>query len=360
MKKLFWIVSVICCSSARAQINFQFVPELHGRTADGLFQVKILNAANSIFFADLTISVTAKGSGEVVKIVSNNISINPGLNTLSPLIASNSLIQFSVSELSRIIKQSNFFPEAEYEYCFKLEERKNSLNLLGQECFDYYMEPFSPLSLIEPYNTLEMCDKKPVFIWQPIFPSITGLQYQLILAEVKEKQSPTEALFYNIPIINLKNLSSSFLPYPSVAKNLDSAKKYVWQVTAYRGNMILSRSEVWTFKITCEKEVITNPNDGYRNIEDLLTGNYYIANERILFSMNNSYTEKEMEYSIVCLTDPEIKMRKLAKIKLMRGRNNITIPLDNKRMYKEGYSYIMKVKLPNGTDKTLRFIYKKN
>ncbi len=124
--------------------------------------------------------------------------------------------------------------------------------------------------------------------------------------------------------------------------------------------MVLSRSEIWTFKIICDNEVINHPNDGYRNIEDLLTGNYYIANERILFSMDNSYTEKEMEYSIVCLTDPEIKMRKLPKIKLMRGRNNITIPLENKRIYKEGYSYIMKVKLPHGTDKTLRFIYKKN
>src|SRR6266487_4082462 len=137
MKKLFWIVLVICCSSAEAQINFQFVPELNGRSVDGLFQVKIMNPTNSIFAARLTISVTAKGSGEVVGIVINYISINPGLNTLSPSTASNAFIQFSGSELARIIKQSNFFPEADYEYCFKLEERKTASNLLGQECFDY-------------------------------------------------------------------------------------------------------------------------------------------------------------------------------------------------------------------------------
>ena len=327
---------------------------------DGLFQVKMMNPTNSIFAATLTISVTAKGTGEVVRIVINNTYINPGLNTLSPSSASNAFIQFSGSELSRIIKQGNFFPEADYEYCFKVEERKTGSNLLGQECFDYNLEPFSPLSLIEPYNSQEMCDKKPNFVWQPIFPSISGLQYQLLLAEVKQKQSPIEALFYNIPIINSRNLSFSFLPYPSLAKDLDSSKNYVWQVTAYKGNMIISRSEIWTFKIACDHEVIANPNDGYRSIEDLLMGNYYIANEKILFSMDNPYTEKELEYSIVCLTDPEMKIRKPAKIKLMRGRNNILIPLENKRIYKEGYSYIMKVKLPNGTDKSLRFIYKEN
>jgi hypothetical protein len=359
MKKIFSILLIVSCFTANAQYSFQFLPELHGRSMDGLFQVKIINSTTSTALAKLTITVNAKGNGNVVKIVSGAITINPGLNNLGPSIASNAYIQFSQSELSRIVRQSNLFPEAEYAYCFRLEDQK-SANLFGEECFDYILEPFSPLSLVEPFNMQEMCEKKPGFVWQPIFPSILGLQYQLTLAEVKEKQSPTEALFYNVPIINLRNLFSSFLPYPSIAKNLDSAKKYVWQVTAYKGDMVISRSEIWTFKIVCTTDVITNPNNGYRNIEDLVMGNFYVANERILFSMDNPYTEKNLEYSIVCLTDPEMKIKKLSTIKLDRGKNNIMIPLENKRIFKEGYSYIMKVKLPNGTERTLRFIYKEN
>lgn len=360
MKSIFLIILLVAsCFATKAQYSFQFLPELHGRSVDGLFQIKIINATNSTALTKLTVIVNAKGSGSVVKIVSGSVTINPGVNNLGPAISSKAYIQFSQSELSRIVRQSNLFPEAEYEFCFRLEDQK-SANVFAEECFDYSLEPFSPLSLIEPFNLQEMCERKPGFVWQPIFPSIAGLLYQVTLAEVKEKQSPTEALFYNIPLINLRNLHSSFLPYPSIAKNLDSAKKYVWQVTAYKGDMIVSRSEIWTFKITCPTDAIVNPNDGYRNIEDLVMGNFYIANERILFSINNSYTERDLEYSIVCLTDPEIKIKNAPDIKLNRGKNNIIIPLEGKRIYKDGYSYIMKAKLPNGTERTLRFIYKEN
>lgn len=359
MKKIFLIVFLVSCLSTHAQYSFQFFPELHGRTVDGLFQVKIFNPTNATALARLVITVSAKNGGQVLKIVANDINIVPGLNTLGPATSAKAYLQFSQTEIGRITKQSNSFPEADYAYCFMLADTKTS-TVYGEECFDYHLEPFNPLSLIEPYNTQEMCEKKPAFVWQPIFPSIGGLLYQVTLTEVKEKQTPTEALYYNVPIINLRNLSNSFLPYPSIARNLDSSKKYVWQVTAYRGDMVLSRSEIWTFKIACPNEIITYPNDGYRSIEDLVMGNFYVANERVLFSIDNHYTEQKLDYSIICLTDPEIRIKKLPPVKLSRGRNNILIPLENKRIFKEGYSYIMKVKLPNGTEKTLRFIYKES
>lgn len=343
---------------AKAQISFQFLPELNGRTIDGMFQVKIINNSGAPFLARLTMSIKAKGNLQIVKIIANYVSVNTGLNTLSPSVAHNALIQFNESELSKIVKQSNFLPEAEYEYCFMLEEQKSDANRTAQECYNYYLEPFSPLSLIEPFNNQEMCDKKPNFLWQPIFPAISGMHYQMVLAEIKNNQNAIEALYYNIPIINLRNVNTTMLPYPSIAKNLDSGKNYVWQVSAYQGNMVLSRSEIWTFKVNCpiEKQIFID--DGYRNLEDLLTGNYYVAHEKILFFLDNPYTEREMKYSIICLSDPGIRIKKLPMIKLMRGRNNVVIPLTNERIFKDGYSYVMKVKLPNGLDRTLRFTYK--
>jgi hypothetical protein len=132
----------------------------------------------------------------------------------------------------------------------------------------------------------------------------------------------------------------------------------VWQVTAYKGDVIISRSEVWTFKVGCDEQLPVDPVDGFRNIEDLVMGNYYVAEGRILFSVDNPYTEMKLDYSFECLTDPETKFRRLPEVKLTRGRNNIIIPLEDARAFKEGYNYLLKIVMPNGASRTLRFTFK--
>jgi hypothetical protein len=293
-----------------------------------------------------------------VKLWVRNLSLQPGVNAVSTAMASRTQVSFSKSTLSRIIRQSNILPEAEYDYCFVVEEADKPVsNVLGQECFNYRVEALSPLSLVEPFNTQTLCEKRPMLVWQPVLPAIEGMFYQLTLCEVKPGQSATEALFYNVPLINQKNISSSILPYPSIARDLDTGRKYVWQVTAYKNDMILSRSEIWTFQQKCDQPAPPSPAAGFRNIEDLVKGNYYIAEGRVLFAIDNPYTEMKLEYTIECLTDPELKMRKLPSVQLGRGSNNVIIELDNPS-FKDGYSYVMKVKTPGGQERKLRFVYK--
>jgi hypothetical protein len=353
------IILLLClfgCLLSRAQVSFQFIPELQGRNIDGLLQVKMMNPGNQAS-ARLTIKVVAKGQGEVVKVIVPGVLLNTGMNSITPGSLGKAAISFSGSKLSTIVKQSNIFPEAEYEYCYLLEDEK-ATGILGEECYDYKLEPLSPLSLIEPFNTQRICERKPMLSWQPIFPAIAGMQYQLTLAEVKAKQPAVEALYYNIPLINTRNISGSFLPYPASARDLDTGKTYVWQVTAYKGDVIISRSEVWTFKVGCDEQPQPEPVTGFRNIEDLTMGNYYVAEGRILFSVDNPYTEMKLKYSIECLTEPETKVRRLPEITLTRGRNNIIIPLEDTRAFKDGHKYQMKVELPNGNTRSLRFTFK--
>jgi hypothetical protein len=357
MRKSIIIILFLCsCLTMRAQMSFQFIPELQGRNLDGLLQVKIMNPGNQAS-ARLTIRVTAKGQGEVVKIIVPGVLLNTGVNSITPGSVGKAAISFSSLKLSTIVKQSNLFPEAEYEYCYLLEDEKVA-GIIGEECFDYNLEPLSPLSLIEPFNTQRICERKPMLSWQPIFPAIAGLQYQLTLAEVKTKQAAVEALYYNIPLINVRNIPGSYLPYPASARDLDTGKTYVWQVTAYKGEVIISRSEVWTFKVGCDEQIPLDPPAGFRDIEDLVMGNYYIAEGRVLFSIDNPYTEMKLDYSFECLTEPETKFRKLPEINLIRGRNNVIIPLEETRAFKDGNIYLLKVRMPNGTYRSLRFTFK--
>lgn len=361
MKKIFWILLIMAAGQmANAQLGFQFIPELHGRNLDGLFQVKLVNPGAEIRNVNLTIKITARGQGEVVKLMVRNMNVQQGITSITPAQASRAQVFFAQSSLARMVRQSNLLPEAEYEYCFLVEEADKPVSsVVAQECFSYRMEALSPLSLIEPYNGQDICEKRPMLVWQPVLPAIDGMAYQVTLCEVRSGQTPTEALFYNIPLVNQKSITSPLLPYPAIARDLDTGKKYVWQVTAYRSDMILSRSEIWTFRLKCGEEAAPVPVGGYRNIEDLVKGNYYIAEGRILFAIDNPYTEMKLDYSIECLTDPDMKMKRIPEVKLSRGRNNVTIELDGPS-FKDGYSYVMKVKTPGGLERKMRFVYKSN
>jgi hypothetical protein len=347
------------CFTTRAQINFQFIPELHGRSVDGLGRLNILNGGAPVSGATLTVKVSAKGKGEVLKLKAVNIALSSGLNTLSPLAISNAVIQFYSTPLAAIVRQSNLFPEADYDFCYSLEASKVSGSaLLGEDCFTERIAPLSPLALVEPYDRQRLCDPKPAFVWQPVFPTFNGLLYQLTLCEVKAGQTPTEALFYNIPLLNVRNLTTAILPYPPSARDLDTSKKYVWQVAAYKNDLILSRSEVWTFHFGCDPVLPVAPAESFRNIEDLVKGNFYMAAGRILFALQNPYTEMNLDYMIECLTDPGLKLKRLPTIALKRGRNNIVVPLEDSRFFKDNYKYIMTIKTPGGMDRLLRFTYK--
>ncbi|MCK7556256.1 hypothetical protein MKQ70_15020 [Chitinophaga sedimenti] len=52
------------------------------------------------------------------------------------------------------------------------------------------------------------------------------------------------------------------------------------------------------------------------------------------------------------------KIKKLRKVKLERGQNNIVIDLRDNASIVDGHYYQLQVKLPNGDMRVLRFLYK--
>jgi hypothetical protein len=101
-----------------------------------------------------------------------------------------------------------------------------------------------------------------------------------------------------------------------------------------------------------------NTDEGYRDIEDLLKGNYYLATGYVRFSLINSYSEQALKYTVVDVNTPEKRIGHLPKIKLKRGKNKVVLDLTNNSAFKSNYYYLLKIQLPNGTVKTLRFLYK--
>jgi hypothetical protein len=258
------------------------------------------------------------------------------------------------------LRQSGIFPEGEYEYCFQVyrSDKTGRAELLSEQCFDYLVEPLTPLFLIEPYLKEKICEKRPSFTWQPSLPAIPGSQYRVTVAEMHPGQPANEALVYNLPLINQSYILSSLLLYPPSAKELEEGKSYAWQVTVYKEGIILNRSEIWEFSIKCNDTPAVDKEDGFRDIEDLAKGNYYIANGKIRFAVYNAYEETTLQYNMFCLNKPDQIFKHLPKVKLKRGNNNIVIDLTENKAFTDDYHYIITVRLPNNTEKKLRFLYK--
>lgn len=342
----------------RAQVTFSFMPEIQGRTVENIYKVRMGNpgARQTV---NLVINVTEAKSGAVVVIRTAPFELMPGINTVPPGAVYNAAVSFGGSRIATVVSQSGFFPEGDYDYCFQLFEGSgHSGGLLEEQCFSYNLQPFSSMQLIQPYDGDKICDKRPTLSWQPLIPAINGVMYRLLLVEVKEGQQRAEALRMNLAIINQRQIPLPMLIYPSLANQLQEGKKYAWQVSAYKNELLLAESEMWDFTVECEKAPAEVQPDAYRSLDDLTKGNFYIARGQVLFAFNNTYAPTNLQYTIQCLTKPDQVFKKLPTVKVGRGLNQIKVELSEKNGLVDGYFYIMNVTLPSGETKQLRFIYK--
>ena len=355
-----FLLLLFTSSIVLAQVSIDFVPAVSGSTLDGLMNVRIVNvgAKKTIKLEIMVVQDFEVSSEQVVHIVTEPFEVNAGVSTVPPTIVRTAKVKIGNGAAARFLQQNGYFPSGQYIYDYKIIVASTQEVLLEQT-FMHELTPAAPLNLVEPYDKDEICELRPLLSWQPHFPMTAGAQYQLVLTEIKDKQHGIEALQYNLPLINQKGISANVMMYPAVARDLEKGKKYAWQVTAYKGTTVLNRSDVWTFSMKCADTVAEiKPQLSYRDIEDLAKGNFYMAQGRLSFVLVNSYAEQPLQYAISCLTDPKLRVKNLPVKTLARGRNKVDIDLSENKAFKQDYSYMLTVVMPNGQLKNLRFVYK--
>jgi hypothetical protein len=238
----------------KAQVVVQFVPEINGRNIDGLFGCRMTNPSANQLGVILTITVRERKAGTVCSIKTNQFNVLPGTNPIPANAARTASIRLGNNKLGQMLSINRFFPEGDYEYCYTLQYVRSD-NLPDDQCFSYLLTPFSDLNLTDPYNRTKICEKRPMLSWQPLVPSVLGAYYQLVLTEIKTGQNATEAINYNLPIINQQKIVSPVLMYPPTAPELKQHTRYAWQVSAYKDQAVLNRSEIWEFTVLCEDTV---------------------------------------------------------------------------------------------------------
>ena len=356
MKKILIIHFVLlgCLCSAFSQVNFLFIPEVAGRSIDGLGNLKLQNLTGTAKrgFVVITVSETTTRQ-KILSIETPEINLSAGNNSLPVTVYKGSRFNFATNNYAAIVNQTRSFPPGYYNYCFQFISADK--NEEYENCYDAEILPLVPITLISPADRDQICQKRPVLTWQPPLPFHPSMRFRLLLTE-KVNGSSVESLMMNTPLLLLDNISGTTINYPASRPELKEGKTYCWQVIAFQQGVLVSRSEIWEFTVQCNEPAKSLPNDSYRELRSLEKANYYIANRVLKFSMQNAYNIEKLNYTILDVSNGMKPVKHIPVVKLVIGLNKIDLDLTDLEL-EPGKHYYLKVYPYNENPVSVRFVY---
>lgn len=357
MKRIILLLLVVLAGKwSLAQFNFYFLPEVSGRSVDGLGMFQIQNLTGRTLQGQVVIVVRENTRKQhIVTITSPVTNLGTGTYNFPKNVFAGSVFKFSNGPFSSIVNQTKGFPPGEYSFCYQFVSGDKLSGDQYENCFDAEILPLVPMTLLNPADGDKICQTRPVLSWQPPIPFHPSMRFRLLLTEKRQGES-VENLLINAPLVLLDNITSTTINYPANRPELKEGKTYCWQVLAYQNNIVLSKSEIWEFTIECKEPSKQLPNDSYRELKSLVNGNYYIANRAISFSFVNNYSSRKLSYTILDPASREVNIRNLPEISLASGLNKVDIDLTEAELV-PGKHYLLKVYPFNEPAVEIRFIY---
>jgi hypothetical protein len=181
--------------------------------------------------------------------------------------------------------------------------------------------------------------------------------FKVICAEVKEGQTPEEALQSNSFLVNQSvNGQVNQTQFPLGSPTLNQNKKYAWQVLEVSGKNILNSSETGVFTVACESLEPPVP-VSYADVKSSYTGKRYYFSSSVNFSFNNPYAKKKLAYSIIEIGTRE-KVSNLPEITMEPGLNKIILSIEDLKGLKKNQEYKIEIYNLTSTTNYFNFIIK--
>jgi hypothetical protein len=155
-----FVLFIFSCSVS-AQVSVQFIPEVYGRSMDGLMSARLLNTGGKQNVR-LLISVTENKAGKILNILTQPFTIIPGSNQVPSTAVRSASIQMGNNSLAQFIQRNGHFPQGYYEYSYKVISAIAIDEIIVDQIFEQEVLPPAPLNLIEPFNEEKICNKMPV------------------------------------------------------------------------------------------------------------------------------------------------------------------------------------------------------
>lgn len=261
----FFLIPV---TAAHAQVSISVQEPPSGMVQKTqLWNLSLINSGNNPLSVTIGITVVdALDNQPLLTAFSRPITITKGVKILRDSDVAPVDYTYVSTGFGRLM--DTFLPVGTYNICYSVYTMTKGVETpLAENCINIEVQPLSPPQLTMPSDSAEIQNLYPQFSWIPPTPLtlFTDLNYELLVTEVADYQTPAIAMQENLPVYNARRLTAVVSNYPSSWKSLDTGKVYAWRIIAKNGENFAAQSEVWTFRIRKEKQEQLSP-----------TGNAYI------------------------------------------------------------------------------------
>ncbi len=157
--------------------------------------------------------------------------------------------------------QTSTLPPGTYQICVTVCDVTTNA-VVGKNCYSLQIENFTSVNLLTPMNNSESKNPYPIFTWTKVTGTSStfgdDIYYTLKIVEVINDQSDVIAMQANPAVFKEDEISFNLFQYPVTSQPLGPCKKYAWQIEAFQGvgskKRSLIKSEIWRFRVECEKE----------------------------------------------------------------------------------------------------------
>jgi hypothetical protein len=264
-RSLYTMLLVLLAVAGNAQLSISVQEPPAGIVQKRqLWNLALINSSNNSM--DVVIGLTLVDLSDnqpALTAFTRPISINKGVKQLRVSDVEPVDYQYVSPAFSRLTDA--LLPIGNYQACYTVYiNGKDDKIVLAENCIVLDVQPLSPPQLTMPVDSATIQNPWPQFSWLPPAPVtlFNDLNYDLLVTEVRPDQSAGAAIQENLPVYNVRRLSTMVNNYPSSNKTLDTGKVYAWRVIAKNGETFAAQSEVWTFRIMQEAPKALTPVNG--------------------------------------------------------------------------------------------------
>lgn len=258
---------------------------------------------------------------------------------------------------------SGFLPIGKFTVCYSLLISEQDFFIeSSQDCDVIEIEPLNPPILIEPENNDVIDNKKPFFSWIPPSPvsHFYNLDYTFNLVEVKEFQSPEEAIQFNLPIYS-QNIIQTALQYPNSLNGLSSGKEYAWRVSARSNLSIVAHSEVYKFSINSNNDEVGFVEGSFIKATVNKHESFGICGGTLRFEYFNKLNTDNVKIKIKEISGNSASdyIYVNNEFQVNYGINYKEIDLSKEKLMKDGSLYLLTIENAQNELSYLNFLFKK-
>jgi hypothetical protein len=350
------VIAVFAIVTARAQYNITAALPSGGLyLRSELWNISISNTSTASIEVVLQMEMKDLQTHQpVLSATSGNFILTPGIKAIQA--TSLEPIQYIGTNGLADRSPNSFLPVGQYQVCYQLFQVLHIDRLpVADDCAQLEVEPLSPPILTMPENDSMIAINNPLFTWVP--PAPTGmfgdLNYDLMITEVFDGQSPLDAIQKNLPLQQAQNLQQPFFSFPLQGPQLEKDKIYAWQISAKDQLRFAASSEVWTFK-TGDKKNITAINNA---IYLLMDGNNTGIADLNGYTLHIKYVSFNSLHEVsVVFREENGKIVNTIKRAIKQGDNYLDLPLN--RPFKNNTNYSVSIADNDNKTSSLSFIIK--